>query len=51
VRPGDTVSIVGPNRPEWTMADFGALAAGADAQAEAQADRAEVRREIDELFA
>jgi len=29
VRPGDSVSIVGPNRPEWVMADLGALAAGA----------------------
>jgi long-chain acyl-CoA synthetase len=29
IRPGDTVAIVGPNRPEWTMADLGALAAGA----------------------
>jgi long-chain acyl-CoA synthetase len=29
VRPGDAVAIVGPNRPEWTMADLGALAAGA----------------------
>ena len=29
VQPGDAVSIVGPNRPEWLMADLGALAAGA----------------------
>jgi long-chain acyl-CoA synthetase len=29
VGPGDSVSIVGPNRPEWVMADLGALAAGA----------------------
>ncbi|HTO98199.1 MAG TPA: AMP-dependent synthetase/ligase [Myxococcales bacterium] len=29
VRRGDTVTIVGPNRPEWLMADLGALAAGA----------------------
>jgi long-chain acyl-CoA synthetase len=29
VQRGDAVSIVGPNRPEWTMADLGALAAGA----------------------
>lgn len=29
VRPGDAVSIVGPNVPEWLMADLGALAAGA----------------------
>ncbi len=29
VRRGDAVSIVGPNRPEWLMADLGALAAGA----------------------
>ena len=29
VQPGEAVSIVGPNRPEWLMADLGALAAGA----------------------
>ncbi len=29
VRRGDAVSIVGPNRPEWVIADLGALAAGA----------------------
>ncbi|HET7788484.1 MAG TPA: AMP-dependent synthetase/ligase [Myxococcales bacterium] len=29
VKPGDAVAIVGPNRPEWVMADLGALAAGA----------------------
>ena len=29
VKPGDCVNIVGPNRPEWLIADWGALAAGA----------------------
>ena len=29
VQRGDAVSIIGPNRPEWLMADLGALAAGA----------------------
>ena len=29
VQPGDAVSIVGPNRPEWVQADLGAIAAGA----------------------
>jgi long-chain acyl-CoA synthetase len=29
VKPGDAVSIMGPNRPEWVMADLGAIAAGA----------------------
>ncbi len=29
VKPGQTVAIMGPNRPEWLMADLGALAAGA----------------------
>jgi long-subunit acyl-CoA synthetase (AMP-forming) len=29
VQRGDAVAIVGPNRPEWMMADLGALAAGA----------------------
>ncbi len=28
-KPGDAVSIMGPNRPEWVMADLGAIAAGA----------------------
>src|SRR5690348_12854992 len=29
VKPGEKVSIVGPNRPEWLIADLGAIAAGA----------------------
>src|SRR5262245_49637525 len=29
VKPGECVNIVGPNRPEWLMADLGAIAAGA----------------------
>jgi long-subunit acyl-CoA synthetase (AMP-forming) len=29
VKPGDAVSIMGPNRPEWVQADLGAIAAGA----------------------
>jgi long-subunit acyl-CoA synthetase (AMP-forming) len=29
VKPGDAVAIVGPNRPEWVLADLGAIAAGA----------------------
>jgi long-subunit acyl-CoA synthetase (AMP-forming) len=29
VQPGDAVSIVGPNRPEWALANFAAMAAGA----------------------
>src|SRR5207248_2116617 len=29
VGPGDRVAICGPNRLEWLLADFGALAAGA----------------------
>ena len=29
VQPGDAVSIIGPNRPEWVQADLGAIAAGA----------------------
>jgi len=29
VRPGDRVALCGPNRPEWLLADLGALAAGA----------------------
>ena len=29
VRPGDRVAILGSTRPEWTLADCGALAAGA----------------------
>ena len=29
VQPGNAVSIVGPNRPEWVQADLGAIAAGA----------------------
>jgi long-chain acyl-CoA synthetase len=29
VKPGECVNIVGPNRPEWLIADLGALAAGA----------------------
>jgi long-subunit acyl-CoA synthetase (AMP-forming) len=29
VKPGESVNIVGPNRPEWLIADLGALAAGA----------------------
>ena len=29
VQKGDPVAIVGPNRPEWVMADLGALAAAA----------------------
>jgi long-chain acyl-CoA synthetase len=29
VEPGGTVSIAGPNRPEWVTADLGAIAAGA----------------------
>src|SRR5258707_1272196 len=29
VKPGDAVSIMGPNRPERVMADLGAIAAGA----------------------
>src|SRR5438067_1668904 len=29
VQRGEAVAIVGPNRPEWMMADLGALAAGA----------------------
>src|SRR5438477_351987 len=29
VKPGEAVAIVGPNRPEWVIADLGALAAGA----------------------
>jgi long-subunit acyl-CoA synthetase (AMP-forming) len=29
VKPGESVSIAGPNRPEWIIADLGAMAAGA----------------------
>ena len=29
VKPGQAISIVGPNRPEWVLADLGAMAAGA----------------------
>ena len=29
VQPGEAVSIIGPNRPEWVQADLGAIAAGA----------------------
>ncbi len=29
VKPGEAVSIIGPNRPEWVQADLGAIAAGA----------------------
>ncbi|HEX9578063.1 MAG TPA: AMP-dependent synthetase/ligase [Myxococcales bacterium] len=29
VKPGESVSIAGPNRPEWILADLGAMAAGA----------------------
>jgi long-chain acyl-CoA synthetase len=29
VRPGDRVALCGPNRPEWLLADLGALAGGA----------------------
>jgi long-subunit acyl-CoA synthetase (AMP-forming) len=29
VKAGDSVSLVGPNRPEWVIADLGAMAAGA----------------------
>src|SRR5216684_1989348 len=29
VKPGERVSIMGPNRPEWVQADLGAIAAGA----------------------
>src|ERR1041384_1400631 len=29
VKPGECVNIVGPNRPEWVIADLGAIAAGA----------------------
>ena len=29
VKPGECVNIVGPNRPEWLIADLGAIAAGA----------------------
>ena len=29
VQPGDRIALCGPNRPEWLLADLGALAAGA----------------------
>src|SRR6267142_6993523 len=29
VKPGDSVCIVGPNRPEWVIADLATMAAGA----------------------
>jgi long-chain acyl-CoA synthetase len=29
VKPGESVSVMGPNRPEWVLADLGAIAAGA----------------------
>src|SRR5260370_38129407 len=29
VKPGECVSIMGPNRPEWGIADLAAIAAGA----------------------
>src|SRR5216683_2604184 len=29
VRPGERIALCGPNRPEWLLADLGALAAGA----------------------